>query len=188
MLSCLDQPRTKFVCAVLCAILGVAAVIGGAGLVAQAQTSAERIAKTGKAAQPILIREHAAWDEDCAGVPYPAVRLDEPPRHGAVCARVENVTVRYMYAGTVAHCVGRVVRGLRLYYFPRAGFAGSDGLQYSVRYPSAERTVAVTVTVAPGQASAADANVTDIAGPLAGPLREPRQKPGPVPACSEQMS
>jgi len=50
--------------------------------------------------------------------------------------------------------------------------------------PSADRTVAVTVTVAPGPASAADANVTDVAGPL----REPRQRPGPVPACSEQMS
>jgi hypothetical protein len=180
MLSCLDQPRTTFVCA----IVGVAAAVGGAGLVAQAQTSAERIAKTGKAEQPILIREHAAWDEDCAAVPYPAVRLDEPPRHGALCARIENVTVRYMYAGSVPHCVGHVVRGVRLYYFPRAGFAGSDGLQYSVRYPSADRTVAVTVTVAPGQASTADTKITDIASPL----REPRQQPGPVPACSEQVS
>ncbi len=180
MLSCLDQPRMTFVCAVL----GVAAAVGGAGLVAQAQTAAERIAKTGKAEQPILIREHAAWDQDCAAIPYPAVRLDQPPRHGAVCARVENVTVRYMYAGTVPHSVGRIVRGLRLYYFPRAGFAGSDGLQYSVRYPSADRTVAVTVTVAPGQASAAGAKITDIAGRL----REPQRQPGPVPACSEQVS
>ncbi len=123
-----------------------------AAFVLPAQAGEEQLAKAGAANRPLLIREHAAWNMDCRAVPYPAVRLERPPRHGAVCARAAEITIRTMYAGTEAQCIGRVVQGLRLIYFPRPGFTGSDRLQYSVQYPSVRRSVSVTVNVGAGRA------------------------------------
>jgi hypothetical protein len=181
MLICLGRHHTKFACAILGAILGAVIAAALSGLVSDVQAGEERLAKAGQAGRPILIREHAAWDADCAAVPYPALRLDVPPRHGAVCARIENIKVHSLYAGTEAQCVGHVVRGLRLFYFPQAGYAGADGLRYSVQYPSVHRSVSVSVAGPPG---AADASATGITGALP-PLR---QAPGPVPECLGQVS
>ena len=179
MLSGLDRHRTGFVCAVL----GAAAAACALSLASQARADDERLTKAGQAGQPIVLREHAGWDADCAAVPYPALHLDAPPRHGAVCARIEDIKVRYMVAGTESQCVGRIVRGLRLFYYPQAGFVGSDSLQYSVQYPSARRTVAVSVSVGAegaGGRGALPANVVAAPG-------EPRQAPGLVPACLDRV-
>lgn len=142
----------------------------------------EQLVKAGAVNRPLLIREHAAWNMDCRAVPYPALRLDRPPRHGAVCARVADITVRAMYTGTEAQCIGRVVQGLRLVYFPQPGFTGTDRLQYSVRYPSARRSVSVSVTV--GAGAGAETPLLDTVG--AAPERG--QAPGPVPQCVMPVS
>ena len=118
---------------------------------------------------------------DCRAVPYPALRLERPPLHGAVCARVATITIRSMYTGTEAQCIGRVVQGLRLIYFPRPGFTGSDSLQYSVQYPSVSRRVAVSVSVGAGEGVRLPADTVG-AGP------DTAQSPGPVPPCAGPVS
>jgi hypothetical protein len=145
-----------------------------------AHAGAEQVVKAGVANRPLLIREHAAWNGDCKAVPYPAVHLDRPPRHGAVCARVTAVTIRTMYTGTESQCIGRVVQGLRLIYFPRPGFAGRDRLRYSVQYPSVRRSVAVRVTVG--------AEAMALPAGAAGAAPGTGQAPGPVPPCAMPVS
>jgi hypothetical protein len=143
---------------------------------------AEQLVKAGAANRPLLIREHAAWNMDCRAIPYPALRLDQPPRHGAVCARVADITVHSMYAGTEAQCIGRVVQGLRLIYVPQPGFTGHDRLQYSVKYPSAHRSVSVTVTVS------ARAGAELLPLDTVGAAPDTAQMPGPVPPCAAPLS
>ena len=152
-----------------------------AAFVSPARAGEEQLAKAGAANHPLLIREHAAWNMDCQAVPYPAVRLEQPPRYGTVCARAADITIRTMYAGTEAQCIGRTVQGLRLIYVPRPGFTGSDRLQYSVQYPSARRSVSVTVNVGAGRGMMLPTGTVG-AGPEAG------QAPGPVPPCEAPVS
>lgn len=165
-------------------VLGFAVLAAMVALQApSARAGDEQLAKAGAANRPLLIREHAAWNRDCKAVPYPVVRLERPPQHGAVCARVGNVTIKYMYAGTEAQCVGHVVQGLQLIYFPRAGFTGHDRLRYSVQYPSVRRSVSVTVSVGAGALSADTVGAVPDLGPASSD-----QAPGPVPPCAASMS
>ena len=152
-----------------------------AAFVLPARADEEQLVKAGAANRPLLIREHAAWNMDCRAVPYPTVRLERPPRHGAVCARTADITIRTMYAGTEAQCIGRVVQGLRLIYFPRPGFTGRDRLQYSVQYPSVRRSVSVSVSVGAGQGVMLPAGTV-------GAAAEAGQMPGPVPPCEAPVS
>lgn len=128
----------------------------------------------------ITLREHAGWNADCEAIAAPALFLDEPPRHGQVCARVDTVVIRQLYAGTEQQCIGRRVRGVRLEYRPYAGFSGGDDLRYAVQYPSVRRVLAVSVTVA-------DAPDTVTSQPAAALPSPPRQAAGPVPLCAELM-
>ncbi len=161
----------------------VAAFAVVAVLAVQAPTAwagEEHLVKAGATNRPLLIREHAAWNRDCKAIPYPVVRLDRPPRHGAVCARVTDITIRTMYTGTEVQCIGRVVQGVRLIYFPQPGFAGSDRLRYSVQYPSVRRSVAVRVTVG--------AEAVALPADTVGAVPETGQAPGPVPPCAMPVS
>ena len=159
--------------------LSIAAVAAALPLVTPAARAGdEQLAKAGAANRPLLIREHAAWNMDCRAVPYPVLRLDQPPRHGAVCARVTDVTIKHMYAGTEAQCIGHIVQGLRLIYFPNPGYTGSDRLRYSVQYRSGQRSVSASVSAGEGVLQA------DTVG--AGP--DTAQVPGPVPPCATPVS
>jgi hypothetical protein len=146
------------------------------GLASEAWAQEEQLSKTGQSDHQILIREHAGWNMDCDAITPPALYLNEAPRHGRVCARVENIKIHAMYVGTEAQCIGRLVRGVQLIYRPDAGYAGNDGLRYAARYPSVLRAVSViiTVTYPPG----APSNIT-------APMPPTRQSSGPVPACDE---
>jgi hypothetical protein len=161
----------------------LAAVIAAclSGLACQAAAQEEQLSKTGQADHPILIREHAGWNKDCDAIAHPALYLFEPPRHGRVCARIENIKIHSMYVGTEAQCIGHEVRGVQFIYRPDAGFTGDDGLRYAAQYPGVLRTVSVIVTVTadpPGAPSAATSNIT-------APVPPARQSSGPVPACDE---
>jgi hypothetical protein len=147
-----------------------------------AQAGEEQLVKAGAVDRPLLVREHAAWNMDCRAVPYPMLRLERPPRHGAVCARVTDVAIRTMYTGTELQCIGRVVQGLRLIYFPQPGFTGNDRLQYSVQYPSIRRRVSVTVSV--GARTGAAMLPLDTVGAVP----DTGQPPGPVPFCAASVS
>lgn len=168
-------------------MVAVLTVAGAAALAASAQAgdrSAEQVTRTGAANRPVVIREHAGWDRDCAAIAPPALTLDTPPRHGFVCARAEDITIKSMVVGTEAHCIGRLVRGVRLIYRPDAGFSGADDLRYAALYPSLRRSVAVNVTVG-GQATPAA-----VAGSVPAAMTSAassHQAAGPVPPCADLM-
>lgn len=140
-------------------------------------------ATAGRASHAITVREHAGWDRHCDAIAHPALYLDEPPRHGSVCARVEDIRVTSLYVGTESQCIGQRVRGVRLIYRPDAGFVGRDGLRYAVQYPAVRRSIAVTVTVAAEQPATSDAGPSNISA-LPVPAR---QVAGPVPPCAELL-
>lgn len=137
----------------------------------------EQFATAGRANQAITLREHAGWNANCEAIASPALHVDAPPRHGRLCARVETIVVRSLYAGTEDQCIGRRVRGVRLEYRPDADFSGGDDLSYAVQYPSVRRAIAVRVTVAAESASQ----------PIAALPPSSRQAAGPVPPCAELL-
>lgn len=149
----------------------------GAAAARAADTPVRNEAMTAAVAtnQAITLREHAGWDAACEAVASPVLMLDAPPQHGRVCARVETITIRSLYAGTEDQCIGRHVRGVRLEYRPDAGFSGGDALRYAVQYPSVRRAIAVSVSV--GTQGAAQ--------PIAALPSPPRQPAGPVPPCTD---
>jgi hypothetical protein len=163
------------------AIFAGAVAIFLCGQVCDARAQEEQLSKAGEVDHQIIIREHAGWNVECDAIAPPALYLDGPPRHGHVCARIENIKIHSMYVGTESQCIGRLVRGVQLIYHPDAGYAGDDGLRYTAQYPSVLRAVSVTVTVTafpPGAPRAAPSSI-------ATPLPAPRQSRGPVPACEE---
>jgi hypothetical protein len=165
------------------AILATVITICLSGLACEAQAQEEQLSKTGQANHPIVIREHAGWNQDCDAIAHPTLYLYEPPHHGSVCARIQNIKIHSMYVGTASQCIGRVVRGVQLIYRPDAGYAGDDGLRYAAQYPSVLRTVSVIVTVTAYPPVASSAAPSDITAPVP----QARQSSEPVPACEELM-
>jgi hypothetical protein len=159
-----------------------AGIIGWSSYLAcEALAQEEQLSKSGKVDQQIIIREHAGWNRDCDAIAHPALFLDEPPRHGRVCVRVENIKIHSMFIGTESQCIGRVVTGVQLIYHPDAGYAGYDDLRYIIQYPLGRRAVSVFVTMAaaaPGGPSAAPSGLT-------APMPGMQQSSGPVPVCEE---
>jgi hypothetical protein len=150
--------------------------LGATGVPAQ-----EVIDKSGEADREIVVREHAGWDSACAAIAPPSLHLDAPPLHGIVCARNDDIRIAYIAYGTQSQCIGRTVRGLRLVYRPHAGYAGSDGLRYTVQYPKSRRDVAVSVTVMPPAPATSGAAPASIAV-------QPLQAPGAIPPCNDFLS
>ncbi len=172
------RPAGTFCGAVRFAILAAVASAIFPGMAGTAGAQEEQLSKIGQADHAIIIREHAGWNQSCEAIAHPALYLYEPPRHGSVCARVENIKIHSMYVGTEAQCIGRLVRGVQFIYRPDAGYAGDDSLRYAAQYPSVLRMASVTVTVTPYPPIAASSDV------IASTPRS-RQAPGPVPACEE---
>jgi hypothetical protein len=157
----------------------VAAAWLAAGASARAADETERALSHGSA-DPVVIREHAGWDRNCAPIAHPALYLDQPPRHGSVCARIAVIRIRSMTAGTQAQCIGHKVRGVQLVYRPAAGYAGGDAMRYAAQYPSLRKTVAVSIAVEPREATGSDA----VASSMIARAPMLRQPPGLVPDCA----
>ena len=66
----------------------------------EAPAQEEQLSQTGKVDHQIVIREHAGWNQDCDAIAHPTLYLDEPPRHGRVCTRIEDIKIHFMYVGT----------------------------------------------------------------------------------------
>jgi hypothetical protein len=147
-----------------------------------ARAEEELLSIAGPAGQPIVLREHAGWNRNCEAIAHPALYLSEPPRHGKVCARVENIEISSMFVGTESQCIGRRVRGVRLIYRADAAYAGKDSVRYAAQYPSVPRAIQVQVTVAANAANSSGAVPSIIVEPV-----QLRQAPGPVPDCAEPI-
>ena len=159
----------------------LAAVIAAclSGLATDARAQEEQLLRTGQADHPIVIREHAGWNRDCDAIAPPTLYLYEPPRHGSVCARVENIRIHDMYVGTESQCIGRLVRGVAFIYRPDQGYTGSDGLRYAAQYPSVLRMVSVTVKVTTHPRAASSTAPSDVVAPSP----QSPQSSTPVPVC-----
>lgn len=144
----------------------------------------EQVAKAGQAGQAILIREHAGWNKNCEPIAHPALYLSDPPRHGQLCARTENIKITSMFAGTESQCIGRLVRGVRLIYRADASYAGDDSLRYAAQYPSVLRGVQVQLTVAANTVGLPNAMPSNN---IVTPMTQTRQAPGPVPDCADPI-
>ena len=151
------------------------------GLQCEAFAQEEQLSKAGQAGQSILIREHAGWNRNCDAIAHPELYLSEPPRHGQICARIENIKISSMYVGTESQCIGRLERGVRLIYRSDAAYAGDDSLRYAAQYPSVLRGVQVQLTVAADAGSAVPSNTIGV------PIAPARQAPGPIPDCAEPV-
>jgi hypothetical protein len=183
----LHRQQSKFVCrrngAMAFAIL--ATVISGCvlSLAYEARSQEEQLSIAGQAGRTIIVREHAGWDRRCAAIAHPVLYLSEPPSHGNVCARIENIKISSMYVGTESQCVGHLVRDVRLIYRSDATYAGDDALRYAAQYPSVLRTIQVQIAVASHATGAPSAVPSNVVAPIP---RSP-QSPGPVPACAEPI-
>lgn len=180
----LHRKRLKFVVAAArCLSLFAVAIAFLAGLGSEARAQEEQLSAAGPAGQHILIREHAGWNRNCEAIAHPALYLSEPPRHGKVCVRVENIKISSMFVGTESQCIGRLVRGVRLIYRPDTAYAGDDSLRYAAQYPLVLRAVHVQVTATANTAGATSAPPSNVVAPMT----EIRQAPGPVPDCAEPI-
>jgi hypothetical protein len=150
-------------------------------LVAASQASAESttVKRTAKAGYETPIWVHARWDKNCEVVRPLILHLDEPPRHGIVCAKVEQITIKSIYKGAARHCIGRRISGIRVYYLSKLDYAGRDEFKYTARYLPLQRTIQINVI----RADKRDRRVVppDIAA-------NERQEPGPIPACGALIS
>jgi hypothetical protein len=160
--------------------LVVAAFLLSAAHWAHAAGPEESAMRSGQADRSVLIREHAGWNKNCDSVAPPPVYLFNPPRHGKVCTRTEQIRITSMYAGTQGQCIGQSVRGVRLIYQPEGDFAGEDSLLYVVQYPSVLRTVSVKVSVPGDQAETS--NITPDASAM-----QTSASLAPIPACTELL-
>ncbi|MDO8874876.1 MAG: hypothetical protein Q7V40_02070 [Pseudolabrys sp.] len=154
--------------------------LGSMGLVYEARAQEEQLTIAGRSGNAIIIREHAGWNRRCEAIAHPALYLAEPPSHGNVCARIENIKISSMYVGTESQCVGHLVLGVRLVYRPDVAYAGGDSLRYAAQYPGALRTVQVQIDVTPHAAGAVPPSIV-------APVSQARQAPGTVPACAEPI-
>jgi hypothetical protein len=183
----LHRQQSRFVCRRNGAMsfVGLASVIAGSvlGLAHDAWAQDEQLSIAGQADRSIVIREHAGWNRGCEAIAHPALYLSEPPSHGSVCARIEDIKISSMYVGTESQCVGHLVRGVRLIYRPDATYAGDDSLRYAAQYPSVLRTIQVQIAVAAHAAGATGAVPSNVVAPMA----QARQAPGPVPACADPI-
>lgn len=174
-------PNRLFCGAIPLAIFAALVADGLSCLAGQAPAQEEQLSQSGKVDHQIVIREHAGWNQDCDAIAHPTLYLDEPPRHGRVCARTENIKIHSMFIGTESQCIGHVVRGVQLIYRPDVGYAGHDSLRYVAQYPSVLRAVSVFVTMTAypqGGPGAAPSGIT-------APMLQTQQSPGPVPVCEE---
>jgi hypothetical protein len=144
-----------------------------------------RYIRSGKAGREIVVRGYMTWKHDCSFRAYPEVVLDEPPQHGVVCLQIGTMRAGLGYFGKTPHCVGRLVRGVRVVYLPRSDFVGMDKMYYTVLYPSGlRRTVRTIFSVSPADPGARGTVPADIAAPMP----EVRQPSGRVPYCSALVS
>lgn len=165
--------RTRSV-AVLAALTAICAM----SLVRETLAQDERMVVAGQSDNAIVLREHAGWNRRCEAIAHPALYLAEPPSHGHVCARIEDIKISSMYLGTESQCVGHRILGVRLIYRPDPAYAGDDSLRYAAQYPGALRAFKVRIAVtAPGSVHSG----------IVAPVSQERQSPGPVPACADPV-
>lgn len=122
-------------------------------------------------------------NRNCEGGNLPEISLDRAPEHGFVCLRRGEVRMKKMFGPNQDRCVNRMTSGIHVIYRSDVGYAGSDKVRYTVRFPKAQPSFDVDLTVVPDGASpnavgrsSATRSVKD------------GQSLGPIPECSALVS
>lgn len=144
----------------------------------------QRLAKTTRADHDVVILGYGRSNQNCESIDPPALYLEKPPDHGAICFRTNDITIEKAIVGNLTHCVGRKIHGIVVVYLPGWRYAGSDDVRYTVIFPQARHAVYVDLTVLPDRPSSSGAVSTDIGASAAESLR----LPGPIPACTSLVS
>jgi hypothetical protein len=143
-----------------------------------------RLNKTVWSAQDASIAGYARTNATCEGIEPPIIFLDKPPEHGTVCWRSGKIRMNAVVEGNLNHCVGKVVAGVVVRYMSRRGYAGSDKVGYTVRFPRANHPVDVELTVR-ARASARSGMQSPY---VDGMDSEQPEVAGPMPKCVLLMS
>jgi hypothetical protein len=142
-----------------------------------------QLSKSTKAAHDVFLEGYARTDNKCESIDPPTIYVDKPPKHGFVCSKSASLLLRKTVENDLSHCLNRRAQGIHVIYMPRKGYAGPDAVQYTVRFPTAQHTVDVILTVLPDDLQSrksipADDNATGFIS----------QTPGPLPVCTNLVS
>jgi hypothetical protein len=144
-----------------------------------------RLSIVTEAAKSVVIRGHVRLNKNCEAIEPPALLLDKSPDHGTVCSRPGSVFLKeILYGEKTQRCLGHNLRGIKVVYLPRWGYAGADGFRYTVVHPAGQYPVIVDITVRPNRPNSTGLVPPDISSPTA----EELQSPGPIPACTALSS
>lgn len=94
----------------------------------------------------VLVRGFAEFDAACRLKHVQTITVVSQPGHGAVESRPGDVVIGPNWVGG-GHCEGTMLRGVNVYYVPKAGYTGPDRFVMDVGYSSG-RTVRAEVEVA----------------------------------------
>jgi hypothetical protein len=136
------------------------------------------------AGHDVLVDGYARADNNCQGIDPPQIMIEQPPEHGTVCFRRDDLVLRTTMENNLVHCLGRKVSGFSVIYLSRRDYKGADRFRYTVRFPTVEHSIDVTLNVLPewrASLMAVPADVSAAAG-------ETRQRAGPIPACTALVS
>ena len=161
-------------------ILGVVTAVLAMDISCFAQDSEMTV--TARASEETVIDGYAYADETCAPIELPGLLLMRPPEYGVVCYRIEDFEVGGD-SGRDRRCVGRLVRGISVFYRARPGYSGPDSLQYEEINHRGRERVSVRVKVLPDRSNASTASAS-----VDGPSRESAMSAGPIPACAVPVS
>jgi hypothetical protein len=137
-----------------------------------------RMKRKAVSGKEILVGVATRWGKECRSIGVPEVRLDAAPDHGFVCIRTGLVTpTNLLFGRDDARCLRTPMSGVQIVYQSRLGFAGSDSVGYTLRFPRGDRPIVVDINVAPAATMPKQAS----------PMFE-RQPQGPMPECVALVS
>ncbi len=157
-------------------------VVGFFGLCAPAAAQSH-VSKSTTARHELSIGGYARTNRNCEGVNLPEVHLDQAPEHGVLCLRRGNVRLKIMFGPDLQQCVDKRTSGVHIIYRARAGYSGADKVRYTVRFPKAQHSVDVDLTIHP-DVSPSDRALKD----RDAPVDDNGQPLGSIPECSALVS
>jgi hypothetical protein len=76
-----------------------------------------------------------ALNKDCTSRGTIDVRLEDAPAHGTITIRNKIGTAHFAASTDYFHCNGQAARGVKVFYTPDPGYAGSDSTALLITFP-----------------------------------------------------
>jgi hypothetical protein len=137
--------------------------------------------KTFVSGDNFVVASYARGDDQCNSIEPPSLVLDNPPKHGIACLGPRDVFATRREEGNLPQCVTRTMKGVGLFYRPRAGFAGDDKIRFTVIFPTVKRSFEVELHVIVDDFLAKKRGTLGFVAPA----NAKPQVAGQIPACIE---